>query len=228
MSAQFGTSHIGPAAQLLHNAHACISCSYNAWLSFMEDAQGSIFDILREFDERSQNMQQFYGIVNKNTAFKSYRSQINKFYSTTSNYISQLKANLINLNQTLNPIDKQVQSTIDRLTNTTYLTCIDAIQDSLTQNKNCAPDILLAQNAIFATTSDGIRKCFRKFIEFHPFNGLTSLGLRIPTKTFIQFIACTTGKLTKSQIQTCLKSVKNLKILPSMPKFSFHHRSSIS
>lgn len=195
---------------IIHNAYASISCNYQAWFTLMNDAQSNIFDILRELDMRSQSLLQSYGILNQSAAAFNYdRLAINNFYLNTSNSISQLRAALINFNQTLIAIDSQIQAKIDQLTNITYLTCIDAIQDSIIQNKSCVPDILQAQLDIFAATSDEIKQCSHKFIDFNGFNYETSLAFRIPTKTLMQLIACTTGNPTKNAAKTCLNSVFN-------------------
>lgn len=204
-----GTTHIGPVAQIVHNAYASISCSYRAWLLLLEDAQGNIFDTLREFDIRSRNLFDSYRMFNRSASRTSYNhQQIFKFYLSISNQISQLSANLIKFNQTLNSIDKLVDATIDRLTNETYLTCIDAIQDSVTKNKSCVPDIVQAQIEIFAATSDSISQCSHKLIGFDLFNGLTSLALRIPVEVFTDLISCTAKQFNnKTKPNVCIKSV---------------------
>lgn len=202
-------SHIGPVAWVVHNAYASISCSYKVWLSLLENAQGNIFDILSELDMRSKNLLGFYRIFNQSSVGLSYNHQlIFKFYTTTSNYISELKANLLNFNQTLNVIDIQIQSTIDRLINETYVTCIDAIQDSITKKKNCTTSIPVDQKKIFDAVNDGISQCSHKYIEFYLFNGFTSLGLRVPTNTLTELIACATGPFTnENEPNKCIKSV---------------------
>lgn len=197
-------------AQLVHNAFACISCSYQSWLSLLDKAQEDISDILSELDIRSKNIIESYQTFNKTRRGlgKKRLQQISKFYTSALNYITDLKANLMKFNQTLNSIDNQIQSTIDRLTNETYMRCIDAIQDSVTQKKSCVPDIFTAQLDIFDAVRVGIYKCSHKFIQFDLFNGLTSLGLRIPAGTFRKLIACVKGPfINQTQLKTCLQPV---------------------
>lgn len=108
----------------------------------------------------------------------------------------------------LNLIDTQVQATIERVTNDTYLNGFDAMQGNIDQRKSCMPDILLSHSKVFVAVNAAIKQCSYKIVGFDGFYTLTSLGLQIPTDTLMKLNSCASGQpINKTAAENCIKSV---------------------